>query len=203
MSYLYTFLIALVNNLDNIGVRIAYSIRGIRIPFLKNLWISLITFIISGAAAYFGELTTVYLNKTVASIISMVLLCVIGFWIILEPYVKRTKDNIKIESEKDFSLKGVMHNPENADRDNSSDIDLKEATVLGIALSINNVGGGISAGMIGLSWYFVGIFSAIISFVALWLGNYLTVFFKKWNLEQKASTVAGIILILLGISQIL
>ncbi|GKX67056.1 sporulation membrane protein YtaF [Inconstantimicrobium mannanitabidum] len=202
MSYLYTFLIALVNNLDNIGVRIAYSIRGIRIPFLKNLWISFITFVISGGAAYFGELTTVYLNKTVSSIISMVLLCSIGLWIILEPYVKKKKD-IKNNEQVDFSLKGVLDNPENADRDKSSDIDLKEATVLGIALSVNNIGGGVSAGMIGLSWYFVGIFSAVISFIALWLGNYLTVFLKKWDLDKKASFVAGAVLIILGIIQVI
>ena len=96
-----------------------------------------------------------------------------------------------------------MKNTENADEDNSNDIDFKEATFLGIALSINNIGGGLSAGIIGLNPFFIGFFSAVISFVALWAGNYITDFFKKHNIGNKATIVAGIMLILLGIKQIL
>lgn len=202
MHLLYTFVIALANNLDNIGVRIAYSIRGIKIPVPKNLWISVITFIISGGAAYFGEFTSKYLSRNITSILSMLLLVGIGLWIITEPYIKKKKDKVE-EAEKDFTITGILRNPENADVDNSIDIDFKEATLLGIALSVNNIGGGLSAGMIGLPWYFVGVFSAIISFVALWLGNYVTDFFKKWNLESKATIISGVALILLGFYQLI
>lgn len=201
MGLLYTFVIALANNLDNIGVRIAYSIRGIKIPVPKNLWISVITFIISAGASYFGEFTAKYLSRDITSIISMILLVGIGLWIIIEPYIKNKKEEVVAEK-KDFTIKGILRNPENADVDNSIDIDFREATLLGIALSVNNIGGGISAGMIGLPWYFVGVFSAIISFVALWLGNYVTDFFKKWNLESKATIISGLALILLGIYQL-
>jgi len=47
MHFIYTIFIALANNLDNISVRIAYSIRGVKISILKKLWISIITFFIS------------------------------------------------------------------------------------------------------------------------------------------------------------
>jgi putative sporulation protein YtaF len=203
MHTLYTLFIALANNLDNIGVRIAYSIRGIKITTAKNLWISVITFIISSLAAFSGSFISKMLNKNTASIISMVLLIIIGLWIIIEPYTHKNKkesDDIDI---KNSNIYDILVNPEKADKDKSNDIDFKEATFLGIALSINNVGGGLSAGMIGLNAFFVGFFSAVISFLALFAGNYITDFFKRWNLEKRATILSGLILILIGIKQVL
>jgi putative sporulation protein YtaF len=93
--------------------------------------------------------------------------------------------------------------PENADLDDSKHIDFKEATVLGVALSINNVGGGLSAGMIGLNSFLVGFLSAVLSFVALWAGNYVAEFFIRRNISNKAAVVGGILLIAIGIEQLL
>ncbi|NMM65150.1 sporulation membrane protein YtaF [Clostridium sp. P21] len=204
MHLLYTVFIALVNNLDNISVRIAYSIRGIKITTSKNLWISVITFFISSLAAFSGTAVSQAFSNKVSSILSMTMLVIIGLWIILEPYLK--KDN-KIDDEESYiqnsNIYNILKEPENADVDNSKDIDYKEATFLGIALSINNVGGSLSAGMIGLNSFFIGFFSAVISFLALWAGNYITEFFNRWNLTKKANIISGVILILIGIKQIL
>lgn len=200
MHLIYTLFIALINNLDNISVRIAYSIRGIKISTSKNLWISVITFIISSLAAFSGNFLTKVLSSRISSILSMLLLIIIGSWIIVEPYFnKDSEDKVK----QDPSIYSVLKKPEIADLDNSKDIDYKEATLLGIAMSINNIGGGISAGMIGLNSVLVGLFSAIISFLALWTGNYITEFFNKKNLGKKATFASGIILILIGIKQVI
>jgi len=205
MKYLILILvIAVVNNLDNIGVRIAYSIRGIKISTLINLWISVITFIISAAAAFSGTLMLVFLSKRLASVVSMLLLSAIGIWIIIEPVIKKHQSNLKPSNE--AGGKGFWHvlgNPNNADRDGSKHIDFQEATVLGIALSINNIGGGMGAGMIGLNSFLVGLFSAIFSFLALWAGNYIAEFFMRWKLGNAATIVAGMALIAIGIEQIL
>ena len=204
MHLLYTLFIALANNLDNISVRIAYSLRGIKISTSKNLWISIITFFISSLAAFSGSILTKFLNNRTSSILSMILLIAIGLWIMLEPYFrKESNDIIEPTVNQECNIYGILKKPESADSDNSKDIDYKEATLLGIALSINNIGGGLSAGMIGLNSFFVGFFSAVISFLALWAGNYITEFFNKWNLGKKANIIAGILLILIGIKQII
>jgi putative sporulation protein YtaF len=200
----YTFLIALSNNFDNIGVRIAYSIRGIKISVLINLWISVITFFISGFAAYSGTLISGYLSKQMSSIIAMLLLAAIGLWMIIEQY--RKKPDNSVEEPDEESAKNVLNiltNPEEADMDKSKHIDFKEATVLGIALSINNVGGGLSAGIIGLNSFWIGLLSAVISFIALWSGNYIAEYFIKWKISDKATVAAGIMLIAIGIGQVL
>lgn len=200
MHFIYVLLIALANNIDNIGVRIAYSIRGIKISVKTNLWISLITFFISAISAYSGSYLTKFISKSTSSKISMVLLCTIGLWIIVEPYYNMKKPQLKNE---DNSIYDILKNPEKADKDNSKYIDIKEATVLGIALSINNIGGSLSAGIIGLNSFFIGFFSAVLSFVALWAGNYITIFFKKFDIGNKATITAGLVLILIGIGQVL
>lgn len=203
MHFIYTIFIALANNLDNISVRIAYSIRGVKISVYKNLWISFITFFISSFAAFLGVTMSKVLNNHIASILSMILLISIGLWIILEPYFKKTGNNeIKSNISEEKTICDILRDPESADVDNSKDIDYKEATFLGIALSINNIGGGLSAGMIRLNPFFVGFFSALISFLALWAGNYITYFFNKWNLGKKATIFAGILLILIGLKQV-
>ena len=200
----YTFFIALSNNFDNIGVRIAYSIRGIKITTLINIWISVITFFISYFAAFSGTLITGFFGKQLSSIIAMLLLTAIGSYMILEQYIKKAKKAPDEESDQgnETSILKVLAKPENADMDRSKHIDFKEATILGIALSINNVGGGLSAGMMGLNSFWVGLLSAVISFIALWSGNYIAEFFIKWNISNKATVAAGIVLIAIGIEQI-
>ncbi len=201
---LYTFFIALTNNLDNVGVRIAYSIRGIRISTLINLWISVITFIISFLAAFSGTIISGFLSKQLSSVIAMLLLTAIGLWMILEPYLRRNNMHAgESAQENKNSISHVLLNPHDADMDNSKHIDFREATLLGIALSINNVGGGVSAGMIGLNSFLVGLMSAALSFLALWAGNYIAEFFVRWNMTKKAGVVAGILLIAIGIEQVI
>ncbi|MGO9377233.1 MAG: sporulation membrane protein YtaF [Dissulfurispiraceae bacterium] len=203
--FLYTFFIALTNNVDNVGVRIAYSIRGIRISTLINLWISVITFVISFFAAYSGTIISGLMSKELSSLIAMLLLSAIGMWMILEPYLKKRKEQHTGESiqQNKQSIGHVLVNPQNADMDDSKHIDFKEATLLGIALSINNVGGGVSAGIIGLNSFWVGFLSAVLSFLALWAGNYVAEFFVKWNLSSKAAVISGLLLIAIGVEQIM
>lgn len=201
-NLLYAFLIALMNNFDNIGARIAYSIRGTKISTLINLWISVITFVISFLAAFSGTMISGSLGKRFSSVIAMVFLVALGSWMILEQYLKsRYSENLSGANSK--SIGGILLKPENADMDNSKHIDFKEATLLGIALSINNVGGGLSAGMIGLNSLLVGFLSAVVSFVALWAGNHVAEFFIKRNISNKAAIIGGILLIAIGIEQLL
>jgi len=123
---------------------------------------------------------------------------------ILEPHLK--KDNDCTDESFQGNKKSACHvllNPQNADMDDSKHIDFKEATLLGIALSINNVGGGVSAGMIGLNSFWVGFLSAALSFIALWTGNYVAAFFIKWKISDKATVAAGMLLIAVGIEQII
>lgn len=97
----------------------------------------------------------------------------------------------------------ILLNPENADIDDSKHIDFKEATLLAIALSLNNVGGGLSAGMLGLDSFLVGFLSALLSFVALWAGELRFRILRQVHIANKPTFAEGILLIAIGIEQIL
>jgi putative sporulation protein YtaF len=202
MHLFYILFIALANNVDNISIRIAYSIKGLKISVLKNLWISIITFFISSFAAFFGTKVSKVFNSNVTPLISLILLVGIGLWFILEPNMKK-ESSFDLSTAETIPAMAAPSLKQIPDMRANNELNFREATYLGIALSINNIGGGLSAGMIGLNSFLVGSFSALISFTALLLGNYLTEIFYKLDLGEKVNIIAGIILILIGIKQVL
>lgn len=201
---LTSFLIALTNNIDNIGVRIAYSVRGVKIGLGQNLLIAGITFVISTAAALLGSVLSGAAGS-LCHVLSMAVLCAIGLWFIVEPYIKKARaaHQRRRAPKNESPVLGALKDPERSDIDGSKTIDFGEAALLGVSLSINNVGGGMSAGMIGLDPIAVGALSALISFLALLLGNFAAGAFVRLGLARKTSIVAGLILIVIGIRQVL
>jgi putative sporulation protein YtaF len=198
---IYGFVIAITNNIDNLGARIAYSIQGTRVSLPINLWISLITFFISAGAAYMGASVSGSFGAEAASVAAMLLLVGLGAIMIVQ--ARREPWHDQAPPEKDVaSLWNVLLRPHHADVDASKHIDLKEGTVLGVALSINNIGGGLSAGIIGVTPWLVGGLSALISFLALWAGNYLAEFFVRKGIANKANIVGGALLIVIGVKQV-
>jgi putative sporulation protein YtaF len=199
--FLYAFLIALANNVDNLGARISYSMQGTRVSKPVNLWISLITFAISSAAAFAGGVAIGPFGAKTASIIAMAILVVLGSWMIFRAN-KEEWPGEKPPEPSSRSLWTVLSKPHHADMDDSKHIDFKEATILGIALSINNIGGGLIGGVIGINPFLLGSLAAIISFLALWGGNYVADFFVKRRLANKVATLGGVLLIAIGVKQI-
>lgn len=201
-QFFNTILISLSNNVDNSGASVAYSVQGVRISTPVNLWISVITFAITFCAALSGTAISSVISKRTSSIMAMLILSAIGTWMIAEPYFRKTgSDEPGRQKKKD--ARHVLLNPADADLDNSKHIDFKEATLLGIALSINNIGGGVSAGMMGLSSLLVAVFSTVFSFLAFLAGSRAAPLFVKWNISSKANSAAGLLLIAIGIEQIM
>jgi putative sporulation protein YtaF len=198
--FAYALLIALTNNVDNLGARIAYSLQGTRVGALVNFWISVITFAISYAAAYAGTAAASRLGSA-ASVVAMIFLIALGAWMILQARNPRLEEEAALE-EGAASFWTVLLQPQRADVDRSKHIDFKEGTVLGIALSINNIGGGISGGILGVNPFLVAFLSALLSYIALWAGNYIAELFVERNITEKAAIVGGVLLIAVGIKQV-
>jgi putative sporulation protein YtaF len=197
-GFLFAVLIALTNSIDNLGAWIALSIKGIKVTNLINLWISFITFILSAAACLVGGLLPGTIDGRICAWISFTLFVSMGVWFIADPVIKRRK-----KSRERAGLIDILEDPEKADANRSKDIDFKEATVLAVALSINNVGGSFSAGVIGLNAWVIGALSALVSFGALWIGRRISAFFERSNLGDAVSVLSGAVLILIGIAQVL
>ncbi|WP_245527928.1 hypothetical protein [Ammonifex degensii] len=76
-----------------------------------------------------------------------------------------------------------------------------------MALSLNALTNGLGAGILGLSPFWVSLFAALGSFVAVWWGIKLgvrvaAVRIGKWSLGQFSVFLSGAILILIGLKNL-
>lgn len=209
MSNLFlSILIALAANLDNLGVGIAYGVLKIKISPISNLIIAVISFIATWLSAKAGEAISLYLNPQLAVILGAILLCGVGIWVISQPIITAHKMNQPIIDLQIFNTKiymgptEILRYPERIDFDNSRDIGYWEAVLLGTALSINALAGGLYAGIAGISSLYQASLVGLISFFTIAAGCY---FGKKYVAEQLgkyATIISGTLLIVIGVHQL-
>lgn len=190
-TLLTVLLVAMANNIDNIFARVAFSVKGIRLSLAMNLWISAITFIFSLLACTAGGMLSRVLPDWLTPALGAAVFVVLGLWFLSEPlreHLRRRRS----------ALGGVLHEPESADRDHNRYIDIKEATLLAVALSIDSIGGSLGAGLIGVGGFYMAACAATLSFLALWGGNYLARAMERLRLGQSGSIIAGALLLVVA-----
>lgn len=207
-------ILALAVSLDGFGVGVMYGIRKIRIPFLSIVIISLCSGIIILGSMYLGVIMLQFLPQTAAKMIGALILMVIGVWAIIQMSLQKNNDSVddKILSEKriiHIEIKSmglvidILRTPTKADVDRSGNISASEATLLGIALSLDAFGAGIGAALIGFSPLITSLVIAISSGVFITLGLRTGYLFSSIDWVRKLSVLPGCILILMGIFKLL
>ncbi|QKG85033.1 sporulation membrane protein YtaF [Kroppenstedtia pulmonis] len=205
MKWLLILGFAVSSSIDNLGVGVSYGMRNIRIGLLSNLWVSIICFLFSITGISFGQWVAAILPGLLPVLLASFLLFVIGIRIILlatprnkPSFDRREKDKTRI------SVEGILKKPESADLDQSGEIGLGEASILGIALSANALTNGISAGLLGLSAFAISLTAAIGSFLTVWLGvamgrKVATLRIGSFSLGQFSTLISGAIIVLIAI----
>ena len=156
MSVLTAFLIALSCNVDNVGVGIAYGARGISLHLSTNLYIALLTAAGTCLAMLLGEKTFLFLSPESGAILGGTILVVMGVWVVLQETIfrgerqcpearKPAPGEVRPRQSTWQRLVCILDNPSLADDDFSGHIDLKEGTLLGLALLLNNLPNGVAA----------------------------------------------------------
>ncbi|MEW6573366.1 MAG: sporulation membrane protein YtaF [Bacillota bacterium] len=204
-------LLVFAANLDNLGVGISLGARRIRVPFPSNLLIAVTT--------SSGTLLTLLAGKWLGSFLSLqharyagaMIIIGTGVWVLYGELVRAGKKaatgNLAEEANQMRALDtadqrritALLTAPPLADADCSGHIDLKEALLLGIALTLNNFAGGFGAGIFGLNPILTAFGVAFFSLLLLWLGIRLGQnCISRW-LGGCAGPAAGLLLVLLGI----
>ena len=176
---LYLFFIAMLNSIDNVGIGIAFSISGKKVPIFKNLLISIMAFIVSFISSLLGGIISHFLNENTCTLISVFLLVFMGSRMIYEAYKKNDSDLEKYN---------IISN--------------KEAIIVGTALAIDDVGSSVSSGLIGYGPFMVSLPYFIISFIIFFFANYGSRFIRKLNIGKKAAVISGFLMISIGILQL-
>ncbi len=199
-------LIAISSNADNLVVGIAYGIRNIRVPLSSNLFIAVFTGLATFASMLAGQRIGSYMLPQLASLLGGSLIAGIGGWVLVQsvrpaaPLPEKTAALNKPPSAL-CRLLSVLKDPASADRDRSGHIDLKEVCLLAIALSLNNVGNGIGAGMVGINPAFTTMAVMPVSVILLWAGVTAGHYGQRM-LGGFARVVSGVLLVAVGVYEI-
>jgi putative sporulation protein YtaF len=185
--------LGIASNLDNAGVGVAYGIRNIRIPVLQNFIIALISLAATLFGGFFGRWISLWLTPFMGSLVGAVVIIAVGVWVLLQPFLKTDGGSNVISR--------ILRNPEAADLNKDKEIGIGESIILGIALAMNALVGGFDAGISKISVLATTIAVGVCSFVLLGAAEYLGRSYAAEKLGSRASMLAGVLLILIGIHQ--
>lgn len=191
MHSISILLFVISSTMDSFIVGLTYGIKKIRINFINNFVVGIISGLGTLISMLAGKFVLNYISIKLANIIGGIILLSFGIYFILLSFKK-----------KDDLYDKVLRNPEIADKNNSKNIEIKESIFLGIALSINNLGLGIGASITGLNPYITSFISVIFSMIFIKLGCSLgnSVFSKI--LSKYGEIISGIIIIALAIYEL-
>ncbi|MNH95789.1 manganese efflux pump MntP [compost metagenome] len=222
------FFLALAVSLDGFGVGVMYGLRKIRIPLLSIVIISFWSGIIIYGSMQIGVLMSGFLSATAAKRIGAVILIGIGIWALvqmlqqkhadqedspeslqssasiqaMEPFLK-AKQILNIELKRFGLVIQILRTPSKADVDKSGNISASEATLLGLALSLDAFGAGIGAALIGFKPFITAGVIAVASGIFIAIGLRIGFYYAQMNWLKKLSIIPGCVLILMGIMKLM
>ncbi|UOF92027.1 sporulation membrane protein YtaF [Fodinisporobacter ferrooxydans] len=191
-------MIGIAANLDNAGVGISYGIRDIQVPWYSNAMIAIMSALATLAAGIAGKWIGLWISPRIGTILGTILLILVGFWVMLQPFFEKASK----ASDTSSTMIRILQNPEAADSDKSKTISLAESIVLGAALAINALAGGFDAGVIQLNIFLTAFSVGIFSYVLFGISIYIGKTYVAGVFGNKATYIAGILLIFIGLHQL-
>lgn len=200
--------LGLAANLDNFGVGVSYGVQKIRIPFLSNFFIALLSGIITVFAVSTGHLLSHYIS--IANALGAIMIVAVGVWIVVHKPSSNNNLITAVPVMKIYTVPikplnyivEITKNPSFADLDANGFISTKEAMALGLTLSFNCIATGIGAGLTGLAPIPVAVSVFLFSMVTISLGYWTGWRTASNRLEQWSQAFSGILLILIGIYEL-
>lgn len=178
---------------DSFVIGFNYGVKGVRIHYIANGFLSLICLAGTFLSMLLGRFAGGYLDPLATGTLSGTIFVLLGLWMLKSAlYTPQLNRRTREYSE----------NPTLVDKDHSSVIELQESLILGLILCINNIGLGIGAGMADISILLAPPVSALFSFVFIWagctIGKRIT---NRWC-AKALEIAAAIFIVALGISEL-
>lgn len=197
MSFLSIFLFAVSANIDNFVIGISYGIKHIKVTWQANILIAVLTFSGTLLSMLAAQGLTQFISLTLSNTIGSLILIVIGIISIIQYIICEIKKGGRACSKKNIEL------AETYDKNSNKKLEWHEAFVLGLSLSINNIGVGIGASIAGIGIIPAAISTLICSMLFLYTGNKLGNSCFSKLLGRHTQLVSGLIIIALGMWEII
>jgi putative sporulation protein YtaF len=203
-------LISISSNTDSFAIAIAYGIRKIRIAILPNLVIASVSSFGTFLSMSLGQTIGGYLPRSISTMLGSGVLISIGI-LGMSGAIWQERQRRKIEKyrqENSVKLRSIYALQEiesciaplqTADRNSSRYMTIKESIPLAFSLTINNIGGGVGAGIANLNVPFTTGITFILAILAILIGCTLGQKFAKNMTEYWAHLLSSISIILIGI----
>ena len=187
-------LIGVTSNVDNLGAGVSLGVRSGPVPRMANGIIAVITMVGTAMAMVLGRALGRELPPSDGRLAGAVIVLAIGIWSIVSTVTTRGV--------------GAMETTGAAGRDaptgrgdlRQQNVTVREALVLGLALSVNNLGAGIGAGMAGLPPALTTAMTGVFSLLAIGPSSRLAYALGARWLGRSSSLMGGILLIAVGIA---
>lgn len=210
MWFLSGILLAVSLSMDALGIGVSYGLRNMSVKILPKIIISFISLLFTAVAIGIGNIIVLFLPDYIAKIVGSAMLIVLGAVIIIQTLLKdkkQVKKNNDVKKSLSFNIKPIgiiikivrYQNP--CDIKETSNMGLKESIYMGIALSIDSFGAGISSAVSGINNFFVPIMVGICQFIFLSFGIFCGKKLSSFNkIDSKVFMfLSGILLIILAI----
>jgi putative sporulation protein YtaF len=203
-------LMSISSNTDSFAIAIAYGIRKIRIAILPNLLIASVSSFGTFLSMSLGQTIGGYLPRSISTMLGSGVLISIGILGILGA-IWQEQQRRKIEKyhqENPVKLRSIDPLCETESyivplsippKNSSRYMTIKESIPLALSLTINNIGGGIGAGIANLNVPFTTGLTFILAILAILVGCTLGQKFAKKMTEYSAHLLSSISIILIGI----
>lgn len=215
MWILSGILLAISLSMDALGIGVSYGLRGKEVPLLPKVIISLISLAFTAAAIGIGNIIVLFLPDQLAKLIGPGMLGVLGVAIIIQALSKKEGEEepeVQIPQKKTWKIalkplgltikiirNEIYGNGSKADA--AAIMGIRESLYMGVALSIDSFGAGISSAVSGINNFFVPVMVGLCQFIFLSLGIFCG---QKLTSIKKADPkifmlLSGAILVVLAI----
>lgn len=212
-------ILALAVSVDSFGVGMTYGLRKVVIPMKSIGMIAIFSGLAVILAMLIGQGIGMALTPEQAEVLGGFLIVGIGVWALYQVYrspanapPQEDPANLRNDRQLDapnnlltFEIKTfgiviqILRRPLMADIDHSGVISMGEACVLGLALSLDAFGAGISAALFGYPILLTTVTIALMSSVFLVTGTLIGHFSAQYTWKKSFSYLPGMILVLFGI----
>lgn len=189
-------LISISSNTDSFAVAIAYGIKKIRITIGANLLIAIVSSLGTFLSMSIGEIINGYLPHEIASRLGSGVLIAIGLYGLWQTiYHERKQRKLARCDRQNLNI----DLPPRIGNRSAGSIDIKQSIPLAFSLTINNIGGGIGAGMSGLNTALTTGITFIVAILAIFSGAILGEKFARRMTESWAGFLSSGLIILIGL----
>lgn len=185
MGFLSTLLLTVAATADSFTIGFNYGVKNVRIGNVSNLFISLVCLVGTFAAMLAGKLLGGAVPPYTANLLGAFTLCAFGSCMLVKALLPERKP-------------GLTEDPAAVDKDGSQIIELRESVMIGLLLSLNNIGLGVGAGIAGVPVYGAPALCAAMSFLFIKAGHRLGGRFSGKSVSKPLEALSALFVLALG-----